>query len=81
MYSLSLIFSLSFAFGSAFDQKMLGSVALLTFWLAATSLPVLCCWGYYYFSFGFFISYDKKLFLREFGFYFIFEILLIGPPA
>ena len=62
---------------------MLGKVALLTFWLAATSLPGLCCGGYYYycFSLGFFISYDRKLFLRVFWFCFKFCMLVIGPPA
>lgn len=64
-------------------QKMLGKVALLTFWLAATSLPGLCYVGYYYccFSCGFFISYDRKLFLRVFWFCFRFCMLVIGPPA
>ena len=60
---------------------MLGRVALLTFWLAATSLPVLCYCAYYYFSWGFFISYDKKLFLSVFWFWFLFDKLFIGPPA
>ena len=62
---------------------MLGNVALLTFWLAATSLPGLCWGGYYYYclSLGFFISYDRKLFLRVFWFCFKFCMFVIGPPA